>query len=86
MLGDGRKQSAEKTASALRAAAMLTGIPFLLAASIALGAFGGRWLDQKLGTEPWLMVVCALLGMAAGFREMFRLVAQLGTGKRGRGS
>jgi len=31
---------------------MLTGVPFLLAASIALGALGGRWLDQKLGTSP----------------------------------
>jgi ATP synthase protein I len=86
MLDNGRKQSAERTASALRAAAMLTGIPFLLGACVAAGVFGGRWLDQKLGTDPWLTVVCALLGTAAGFREMFRLVAQLGTGKKGRGS
>lgn len=85
MPDDGRQQSAEKAASAIRAAALLTGLPVILAAAVALGVFGGQWLDKRFGTEPWLTVVGALLGTAAGFREMFRLVAQLGSGKGRRG-
>lgn len=85
MLDDGRKQSAEKTVNALRAAALASGIPFLLAAGIALGTLGGGWLDKQWGTQPWLTVVGALLGVAAGMVQVFRLVAQMGTGKRSRG-
>ncbi len=32
----------------------------------------GYWLDMQLGTEPWLMLVFLLLGVAAGFRGVFR--------------
>ena len=32
-------------------------------AFIALGYFGGHWLDGKFGTEPWLM----WLGLGFGF-------------------
>ena len=26
-----------------------------IAAAIAIGYFGGHYLDKKLGTEPWIM-------------------------------
>ncbi|MEW6624186.1 MAG: AtpZ/AtpI family protein [Bacillota bacterium] len=29
-----------------------------------LGFYGGRLLDQKFGTEPWLMVLGILLGIS----------------------
>jgi ATP synthase protein I len=32
----------------------------------------GYWLDMQLGTEPWLMLVFLLLGVAAGFKGVFR--------------
>lgn len=34
----------------------------------------GRWLDGQLGTEPYLSLVCLLVGIAAGFRNMYLLV------------
>ena len=38
---------------------------------------GGYFLDRWLGTEPWLLLVGAVLGMTAVFIHLFRLVAQL---------
>jgi len=33
--------------------------------TLLLFVFGGRWLDQRLSTEPWLMIVGSLLGFVA---------------------
>lgn len=81
MPGDGRERSAEKVVSALRAAAIVSGIGFTMAVSVALGALGGAWLDRRWGTEPWLTVVGFLLGSIGGFLEMLRLVALAGKDK-----
>jgi len=47
-----------------------------LGISVALGALFGRWLDSKLGTEPWLLLVFLVLGLIAGFRGVMRAVAR----------
>jgi F0F1-type ATP synthase assembly protein I len=54
----------------------IVGIQFPVA--IALGFFFGRWLDAQLGTHPWLTAVFSLFGIAAGFVNLFRIVAQAG--------
>ena len=41
--------------------------------SVCLGLFAGRWADRRWHTEPWLTLVGVLLGVAAGFRELYRL-------------
>jgi F0F1-type ATP synthase assembly protein I len=46
------------------------GIEFSI--STLLGLLGGRWLDGKLGTEPWLMLVGLVLGVASGMRSLLR--------------
>ncbi|NPV48067.1 MAG: AtpZ/AtpI family protein [Armatimonadetes bacterium] len=81
MPGDGRERSAERIVGALRAAAIVSGIGFTMAVSVALGALGGAWLDRRWGTEPWLTVIGFLLGTIGGFLEMLRLVALAGKGK-----
>lgn len=47
-----------------------------LVAAIGVGGFLGYWLDNWLGTRPWLMVVFLFLGFAAGFLNIYR--AQMG--------
>jgi ATP synthase protein I len=34
----------------------------------------GRWLDQQLETEPTFTLLFLLIGIAAGFRNMYLLV------------
>jgi ATP synthase protein I len=43
-----------------------------LVAALAVGGFMGYWLDEWLGTRPWLMVVFLCLGFAAGFLNIYR--------------
>jgi ATP synthase protein I len=44
-----------------------------LSVSIFLGLFGGHWLDQRFATRPWLTLVGLLLGLAAGFKGLYRV-------------
>jgi ATP synthase protein I len=61
----------------------LAGIGPLLVASVLVGYLIGTWLDSKLGTSPWLLVLGVLLGTAAGFVNLVRLLQNLGeTGKK----
>ena len=55
----------------LSAALRLASVGIELAISTVIGLLGGRWLDGKLGTEPYLMIVGLLLGVTAGFRSLF---------------
>jgi ATP synthase protein I len=40
--------------------------------SILIFLFLGQWLDRKLGTSPWLLILGVFLGAAAGFYSMYR--------------
>ncbi|MDQ1334792.1 MAG: synthase protein [Thermodesulfobacteriota bacterium] len=44
-----------------------------MAFSIALGALAGFYLDEWLGTRPWLFFVCLGFGIAAAFRNLYIL-------------
>jgi ATP synthase protein I len=43
-----------------------------LGLSVIIGIGFGWWLDSKLGSTPWLMMLFTVLGMAAGFLSVFR--------------
>ena len=45
-----------------------------LGLSVAIGLLIGWWLDQHLGTQPWLMLLWLVFGLAAGFRGVMRAV------------
>jgi len=41
------------------------------AAAILLFLFAGRWLDERLGTEPWLLLTGVLVGAVGGFASLY---------------
>jgi ATP synthase protein I len=47
-----------------------------LVGCIVVGYLLGGFLDRKLGTGPWLVVAGVLLGTAAGFVGLFRMVSR----------
>lgn len=63
--------------------AALIGVGLELVVSVVLFLLAGRWLDGRLGSEPWLMLLGALLGMAVGFYGLFRRLLPAG-GQDGR--
>ena len=58
----------------IRQAAVLSGVGLTLVIATVLGLWGGYALDGWLGTSPWLTLVGLLLGIAAGFINLFRAV------------
>ena len=44
--------------------------------AIAIGYFGGRWLDRTFHSDPWLTIVGLFVGIASGFLELLRLTRQ----------
>ncbi len=40
--------------------------------AILIGAFGGRWLDGRLGCSPAFLLAGTMLGAAAGFVGLYR--------------
>lgn len=59
----------------------LSSVGVVLAVSVAIGVYVGNWLDHRWGTEPWLTVVGLLLGSAAGFMELWRVIQETSNGK-----
>ena len=48
-----------------------------LAVFLLVFIFLGRYLDSRLGTEPWLLMTGATVGFIAGFYNLFRTLSQL---------
>ena len=71
------KPSPEKKSSwpeVMRAVSPYMNIGWMFVVSMGMGIYGGYKADMYLGTEPWLMVLGALLGMAVGFYNFFLVV------------
>jgi ATP synthase protein I len=64
--------------SVLRQLARLSTIGISLVAATAIGLLIGYGLDRWLGTRPWLTMVFTLLGIVAGFLNLFRDVGLIG--------
>ena len=51
------------------------GIELIL--SMAVGYYVGRWADGRLGSTPWLSLLGFLIGIYAGFRQIFRAAKRM---------
>ncbi len=58
-------------------AAGLASVGLEMGVAVVLGWWFGQYLDRKLGTEPWLMVVFLLFGVAAAFKAIIRTTKQI---------
>jgi ATP synthase protein I len=48
-----------------------------LGMSVVIGILVGMWLDSRLGTSPWLLLLFLVLGVVAGFRGVLRAVKRV---------
>ncbi len=68
--GTGGPRSEDRAAGTSAAAYAGLGLQFALA--ILLFTFAGQWLDRRLGTEPWLLLVGVFTGAGGGFYSIYR--------------
>jgi len=54
-----------------------------LGVAVVVALLFGMWLDSRLGTEPWMMLVFLCFGLVAGFRNVLRAVARAEKADRG---
>ena len=48
-------------------------VGFEVAVAIAIGYFGGHWLDGKLRTGPWLTIIGFVAGVGAAIKALVRV-------------
>ena len=60
----------------LKQISLLTAIPAVLVVGPLLGLWVGRYLDRRLGTDPYLMILFLVLGFVASGRETWKLIRQ----------
>jgi len=52
----------------------LAGMGVQFVAAILLFLFAGKWLDARLGTSPWLLILGVFVGAGASMYAMYRRV------------
>ena len=62
----------EKDRRLLRIVGVLSTVGIAMVAATMIGLFIGHWLDGYFGTSPWLTAVFLLLGIVAGFRNLYQ--------------
>ena len=63
-----------ETVQTLRELASYSSLGLTVAFSIFIGLFAGVFLDRRIGTNPWFMLIGLGLGIAAGFTQIVRAI------------
>lgn len=68
------KQDRKKhTSDLVKGMSMISQIGVMILACVVIGLFAGRFLDNWLGTSPWLTLLFTFLGAGAAFKYMYEL-------------
>lgn len=52
-------------------AAEYAGVGIQFAATLLIFLFAGRWLDERLGTDPWLLMLGVFLGFGLSLYSIY---------------
>ncbi len=61
----------EEDKKLLRIIGALSTVGITLVAATMIGFFAGRFLDRLFSTSPWLTIIFLILGIIAGFKNLF---------------
>lgn len=78
--GDANRHSSKKRLPGIAPTLVrLTMIGWFVAASIAVGAIAGWWLDARFDTAPLLLISGVLIGVAVALTGMVRMLQRVGS-------
>ncbi|KAA9331939.1 AtpZ/AtpI family protein [Adhaeribacter soli] len=71
---DNRQENEQKATNAF---VRYSGMAFQMIAVLLAAAYGGRWLDDKVGNEqPWFTLVLLLIGVVASMYLIIKTVTK----------
>ncbi len=62
----------------LKKAAWLSSLGIAMVVATFMGLYIGVYLDDKFSTKPWLTIIFLILGIMAGFRNIYTLIKKYG--------
>lgn len=65
----------------LRSVSLVANFGFTMAAAIFIGYYLGCYIDGKLGTSPWFMLIFLILFMAGAFIKFLQSVREVNNDK-----
>jgi F0F1-type ATP synthase assembly protein I len=68
------KKPKKKEQGYLKQVGLLGTIPLLIGVGPLIGYFIGNWLDNKLETSPYLLILFLILGFGASVKETIRII------------
>lgn len=74
--GNEHKHKDDKTSknnNSLQGFGYLTQLGVTMVASVIIGVLIGKFLDELLGTSPWLLLIFSLLGAGAAIKNIFNM-------------
>ena len=63
----------QKPRSPWQTAAQFSYIGIFFGVAVMIGAYGGQWIEERWGGKPWVSLAGMLIGVTAGFRELYRI-------------
>jgi ATP synthase protein I len=65
---------APRSAQTALSTSEFAGVGVQFAATTLVFVFAGVWLDKRLHSSPWFVLICVFVGAAAGFYSMYSKV------------
>lgn len=62
----------------LKGLATLASLGITLVVATFIGLAIGIYLDKKFSTKPWLTIIFLILGIAAGFKNIYTVIRKYG--------
>jgi F0F1-type ATP synthase assembly protein I len=72
LLANARRSVEGGKSGSSSSALMGLGLQFVIVILVCL--YAGMWLDRKLGTGPWLLVLGVVVGASAGFYSLYHVM------------
>ncbi len=79
--GSSSEQATSGWPATMKLLGRVGGIGWFVGTAIALGAYGGYWLDRQFDTAPVLTIVGLALGVTTAFVGMIRLLNSIRRGR-----
>ena len=85
MLGDRKQIKKNSLVGSLGALSKVGSFGFIMAAAIFMGYYSGSYIDRKLGTEPWFMLLMLMLFIIGAFIKFVQSIKEVSDKKKDNG-